>query len=157
MRRTDREITGREEILAVLRQCDCCRLGLCDGERPYVVPVNFGTAEENGRVVIYIHGASAGKKLELLRKNPNVCIEADRGHRLLPAETACAFSMEYESVIGFGKAELLTSEAAVEGLDAIMKQYAPEASGWTYDPAVLSSITVIRIPLDEMTGKRLKR
>lgn len=42
MRRTDRQVKDFSEICAILDKCQVMRLGLCDGQRPYVVPVNFG-------------------------------------------------------------------------------------------------------------------
>ena len=43
MRRTDREITDRQELLDVMARCDVCRLALNDESGyPYVVPLNFG-------------------------------------------------------------------------------------------------------------------
>ena len=51
MRRQDRAVTDPEKIAAVLDACPVCRLGFCDQGRPYVVPVNFGHAVEDGRHV----------------------------------------------------------------------------------------------------------
>ena len=50
MRRTDREITDRQELLDVMARCDVCRLALNDESGyPYVVPLNFGMDEQIGR------------------------------------------------------------------------------------------------------------
>ena len=42
MRRKDREITDGEKIREIIEGCDCLRLGLCDDEGMYIVPLNFG-------------------------------------------------------------------------------------------------------------------
>ena len=68
MRRKDREITDPEKIRAVIGECAVCRLGLADGKRVYVVPVNFGHVEEAGRHVLYFHGAKEGRKMDLIRQ-----------------------------------------------------------------------------------------
>src|SRR4030095_16963723 len=48
------------------------RLGCTDGKMPYVVPVTYMYDGKN------IYGQSTeGMKLEMLRKNPNVCFEVD--------------------------------------------------------------------------------
>lgn len=47
MRRRDREITDKQEILEVMRKCDVCRIALHDGDYPYIVPLNFGLQVEN--------------------------------------------------------------------------------------------------------------
>ena len=49
MRRADREVTDPVKIREIITSCDCCRLGLCDGERAYVVPLDFGLEERDGR------------------------------------------------------------------------------------------------------------
>ena len=51
MRRTDREITDAEKITQIIQTCHCCRLGFCDNGAVYIVPLNFGYAEENGKRV----------------------------------------------------------------------------------------------------------
>ncbi len=53
MRRTDREITDAEKITQIIQTCHCCRLGFCDNGAVYIVPLNFGYAEENGKRVFY--------------------------------------------------------------------------------------------------------
>ena len=67
MRRKDREVTELETVKEIIRQCDVLRLGLADGDYPYIVPMNFGWEEKGGRLYFYLHGASEGRKAELLR------------------------------------------------------------------------------------------
>ena len=66
MRRRDREITDKQEILEVMRKCDVCRIALHDGDYPYIVPLNFGLQVENDMPVLYFHGALEGKKYEVM-------------------------------------------------------------------------------------------
>ena len=67
MRRKDREVTELETVKEIIRQCDVLRLGLADGDYPYIVPMNFGWEEKEGRLYFYLHGAAEGRKAELLR------------------------------------------------------------------------------------------
>lgn len=83
MRRSDREIKDFDEIIEVINKCDVCRLAINDGDYPYIVPMNFGLNIEDGKVVLYFHCASEGKKLELLRKNNKVAFEMDCGHEFI--------------------------------------------------------------------------
>ena len=46
MRRKDREVTELEAVMEIIRQCDVLRLGLADGDYPYIVPMNFGWEEK---------------------------------------------------------------------------------------------------------------
>ena len=70
MRRSNREITDRNEILQVMERCDVCRLALNDGEYPYILPLNFGMEQAGEQIILYFHGATEGKKLDLIAKDP---------------------------------------------------------------------------------------
>ncbi|MEY8311368.1 pyridoxamine 5'-phosphate oxidase family protein [Oscillospiraceae bacterium 42-9] len=153
MRRKDREITGLAEIMEILSSCQVCRLGMCQKGMPYVVPLNFGVEREGERLVLYFHGAREGKKLDIIRENPQVCVEFDGEHRLLEGETACAYSFAYESVIGFGKAEILEShEEKAQGLAAILRSLTGKE--FTFTPEQTQSVAVLRVALEEVAGKR---
>lgn len=82
MRRDDREVKNMEEIQEILDTCKVCRLGMADGSRIYIVPMNFGYEFEGDSLILYFHGAGEGRKLELIRKNPEVGIEMDCRHEL---------------------------------------------------------------------------
>ena len=67
MRRRDREETRAEEIVKVIRDCNCCRLGLVDTDGlAYIVPLNFAFVE-NGEAygTFYFHGAGEGRKIDM--------------------------------------------------------------------------------------------
>ena len=154
MRRSTREVTGTENIAAMLDNLQVCRLGFCDGDMPYVVPMNFGYEMQDGKFVIYCHGATEGRKLDIIAKNPNVCFEADNMIKLIEAEEACGWSAYYESVIGSGRAEIVTDEAGkAHGLELVMAR-----SGYQGTPkfpaAMLARTAVIRLTLDEISAKR---
>ena len=67
MRRKDREITDFNEIVKIMEKCDVCRLALNDDDYPYILPVNFGMKVDNGKVILYFHGANQGRKYEILK------------------------------------------------------------------------------------------
>lgn len=148
MRRSERAITDPAELESILREALVCRMGLCDGEVPYVVPMNYGYRDGS----VFLHSAIEGRKIELLRKNPNVCLEFEKDVELVPAEEACSFSMKYRSVIASGKAVFLEgAEEKAHGLNAIMAQYT--GKDFDFPPQALERIVVIRVDLDECTGK----
>lgn len=62
MRRKDRAITDFDAIVKIMEECDIIRLGLLDGEFPYIVPVNFAYRTEGEQIEFYVHGAMAGRK-----------------------------------------------------------------------------------------------
>lgn len=154
MRRKDREVKEVSEILDIIDRCDVCSLGLCDGDQPYIVPMNFGYAYRDGVLTLYFHGARVGQKLDIIAKNPRACFEMDCNHRLITGEEAIRFSMEYESVIGFGTIELCAShEEKRDALTHIMRKYAPERT-FEYPERVLETTGAFRLTADSFTGKR---
>lgn len=155
MRRSDREIKDRAEILTILNKCDVCRLALARDNVPYVVPLNFGVDES--ALALYFHCANEGMKLDIIRANPNVCFEVDCSHRLVEGAAACNYTMEYESVIGRGTVTLCaTPDEKRLGLLCLMRHYAPEREFDISDGA-LSAVTVLRLNVAEISGKRLKK
>jgi nitroimidazol reductase NimA-like FMN-containing flavoprotein (pyridoxamine 5'-phosphate oxidase superfamily) len=148
MRRSERAITDPAELESILREAVVCRMGLCDGEVPYVVPMNYGYRDGS----VFLHSAAEGRKIEILRKNPNVCLEFEKDVELIPAEAACSFSMKYRSVIASGKAVFLEDvEEKAKGLNVIMAQYTGKE--YEFPPQALKRIVVIRVDLEECSGK----
>ena len=69
MRRKDREVTDFETILGIIDECNIIRIGLADGDSPYIVPLNFAYAVSEKQIEFYVHGAMAGRKYELIAKH----------------------------------------------------------------------------------------
>ena len=42
MRKANREVKDRNEIIEIMKRCDVCRLVFNNGDYPYIVPLNFG-------------------------------------------------------------------------------------------------------------------
>ncbi len=149
MRRTDREIADRKEIEHILRRATVCRLALVDAGLPYLVPLCFGY--EAG--VLYFHSAPVGKKIDILKKNGNVCFECDADAIAVPADTPCGWTMRYRSVIGYGIAgfvEDLREKRAALGV--IMRQYAEGTH--EYSDEALRKTAVIKVEIRELSGKK---
>ena len=149
MRRSDREIKNWDDIVDVLRRADTIRLGINGDPFPYVVPLSFGFEEKDSQIVLYIHGAKEGFKHNLLEVDNRVCIEADIFHRY--TNTGTGLTTEYESVIGFGIAEIITGEEAAWGMDLICTHCGFD--GYVYDMRMLEATRVYRIKLSSITGK----
>ncbi|HEY3378773.1 MAG TPA: pyridoxamine 5'-phosphate oxidase family protein [Armatimonadota bacterium] len=149
MRRSEKEITDAAEIAAVLQRAPVCRVAMCDGARPYVVPMCFGVEDR----VLYFHAATEGLKLDILRANPWVCIECDLDVAVLPAEQSCGIGMRYRSVIGHGRAVFLDDPAAKRhALAAIVRHYADHVT--EMPDAALLRTTVFQVELESVTGKQ---
>lgn len=153
MRRTDREVTDRREILAMLARCDTVRVAMRGGEYPYVVPVSFGVEETaDGAAILYFHCAKQGEKLSLLQQDARVCIEADRF--LGVQRTAHGITARYESVIARGVCSVVTDEAEIRrGLRCILAHYGEES--FSLDTCgSLTHTCVCSVVLTSLTGKR---
>ncbi|HGY12486.1 MAG TPA: pyridoxamine 5'-phosphate oxidase family protein, partial [Desulfobacterales bacterium] len=116
---------------------------------PYIVPMNFGYRDG----ILFFHSAKQGRKIDLIKKNPNVCFEVDQLIRFKKAKMACEWGLEYKSVIGSGRALLLDNiEEKIKGLHIIMSQYSQRT--FEYPDEMLEKTLVIKIVIDRMTGKQ---
>ncbi len=148
MRIKEREIKDKDEMEKILKKSRVCRIGLVDQDKPYIIPMNFGYKQGT----IYLHCAKEGRKIELIKKNPNVCFEVDELVRLKKAKLACDWGAEYQSIICTGRAVFLEDPGEKkEGLDVIMSQYSQKE--FEYSNKMLDKTVVIKIAIDQMTGK----
>ena len=155
MRRREKEIQNREVLEELLRNAPVCRLGLAPGldtpdtSYPYVVPVHFVHAE--GR--IYIHSARKGRKIEMLKSNPRVCVEIDEFIWLKSADKACDYGTRFRSLMAFGRARIVEeAEDKLRALQMLMEKY----SGRSFDfsQRSIEGVAIIEIRIEELTGKQ---
>lgn len=151
MRRSDREITDLDEIVRIIEKCDVCRLALHDGEYPYILPLNFGLERQGNALNLYFHGAAEGKKYELLARDDRVSFEMDCGHQLHYDRKRGYCTMEYQSVIGRGRVEVVPESEKMRALECLMAHY--HMGGAYFDPAALPRTTVLRLNVEAWTGK----
>ena len=150
MRRKDKEIQARDEIVEIIEKATVCRLGLCCDNIPYVVPLNYGYRDG----CLYLHCAKEGRKMDMIRANPRVCFEIDTDLEVIRAEQPCDWGMKFASVIGFGTASVLEDPKEKRGgLDAIMEHCSSKPQQ-PYPESHLKHTAVIRVEVEEMTGKR---
>jgi nitroimidazol reductase NimA-like FMN-containing flavoprotein (pyridoxamine 5'-phosphate oxidase superfamily) len=149
LRRKEKEITDKSEIESVIRKSQICRLGLSENGLPYIVPLCFGYQDDS----LYFHSATEGRKIDILRRNNQVCFEFDGDTRITTGKTACAWGMQYRSVIGYGTASFIEDpEKKRRALDIIMGQYADGA--FEYSGKALDKTLIIKIDISSITGKK---
>ena len=151
LRRGDKAITEVAELYRIIDEAPVLRLAMVDGGLPYVVPLTFAREGDT----LWMHCADAGRKLACLRRDPAVCVEVDHFFRIVEGSDTdpCKWTARYESVIGFGAAEILTAdEDKRHALLAIMSKYSGRGD-WSFPADTLSKILVIRVRLAELTGK----
>lgn len=149
MRRKEKQITDPDQIDAIIKQANVCRLGLSDNGQPYVVPLHFGYDDP----FLYFHGADTGRKLDILAVNTRVCFEIDELIKLNKHASACNWGTSYISIIGEGAARILVDpEEKIKGLNLIMAQYSSRTH--EFDPQDLAKTAVIEVKIIKMTAKR---
>ena len=156
MRRRDREITDQNKIQDILNTCSYLHLGLSDDGMPYVVPLNYGLVKDeiDGHYIIYLHGAHEGRKLDIIKKNPNCCFTMERNVAPFEGRMACQHGMVYESIMGVGKVSIVDDpEEKMLALTALMKTQTGR-DDFQFDERMVSIVTVMRIDVSELTAKQ---
>jgi len=139
---------------ALLAEEEVGHLALSDEGRPYVVPINYAFID--GKIVI--HGATKGRKLEIIRKNPQCCLAVNRHPDRVKyhAEKRCHY--RFHSVLVYGRAHYI--ELAEERLTWIKKYraYFNRRLNWIIPPAeditTAEKCGIIVIDIDSMTARR---
>ena len=146
MRRHDRA-TSADKAWEILENAEYMTLSMQGAEGvPYGVTLSFARVGES----LYFHCANEGYKLDSLRKNPAVCVNAVHQQRTKPEE----FTVAFESAVAFGTAHEVTEQAEKEqGLLAICKKYAPENTGAAAYIAQYPQVSVWRIDVTDISGK----
>lgn len=153
MRRKEREITDYNTMLDIVHKCDCIRLGFVDGEDAYIVPLNYGYEDKDGKLVIYCHGAKEGRKAEHIKRNGRASFEMDTKHELVARDIACDYSYMYQSVIGKGSIGFVEDyEEKKHALEIIMSHYS-DKKDWLFSEARINAVAVMKLSVTEWTAK----
>lgn len=152
MRRKEREITDLNQIYDILFRCDTITLGMNGGAAPYVIPMTFGCAVENGQIAVYFHSATGGRKWDILNSDPNVCVEAHLYYKTVRTEGG-GITAKYESVIGTGKAEPVTDKAEKVAAFKIMLDHYKQSGFPAESCKGLDNCEVFKVLLTEVSGK----
>jgi nitroimidazol reductase NimA-like FMN-containing flavoprotein (pyridoxamine 5'-phosphate oxidase superfamily) len=147
VRRVERQM-NEDEALELLKNCEYGTLSTCgEGNKPYGIPLNYVVIDKN----IYFHCASVGTKLDNIRMNDKVCFTVVGKTKVLQEK----FSMEYESVVAFGRAIKLDNDEKDEPLMEFIRKYSPDfiEQGQLYIDKGKESATLIKIEIYSFTGK----
>lgn len=150
MRRKDREILDVVEIEKAINESDVVRVGFAVGDTPYIVPMNFGYDQG----AFYFHCAKNGRKIDMMRSNPNVCFELEAKKELITGDRPCDWSMKYVSVMGSGKLSIIESdEEKRRAMDLIMVHYG--ATGpFHYDEKHMNAVYLLKLVIGEWSCKK---
>jgi hypothetical protein len=159
MRRRDREITGFDNIIKVMKACEVCHVAFHDDEYPYVVPLTFGLeVKDNNAVNLYFHGAKEGRKHDLMKKNNKVSfvMEDTNGIVTGPQVGECECTMEFESVMGTGTIEYVAEEEKIAALQTMLRQYAiaEGKDNYHFHREVVPKIHLLRLRVNSLSAKK---
>ena len=152
MTKRERQITDPEQIRHILDTGRVLHLGLSVNDEPYVVPMNYGYTMEDGKLVMYLHSAVRGKKLDMIRANSKVFFEIDCDQMPFEGRVPCQYGMVYSSVMGRGTAFIVEDvEEKKQAMALLMKTQT--GKDFTFEDRLVSIVAVIRIDVAEYTAK----
>ena len=152
MTKRELQITDKSRILEILDTARVLHLGLSVNDEPYVVPMNYGYTEEDGRLVLYLHSAVRGKKLDMLRQNPKVFFELCCDLVPFEGKVPCQYGLAYSSFMGRGIATVVEDvEEKKQAMTLLMKTQT--GKDFTFEDRLVSIVAVIRIDVTEYTAK----
>ena len=152
MTKRERQITDEKQIMHILDTAKVLHLGLAVDNEPYVVPLNYGYVYENHKLVLYLHSAVRGKKLDMLAANPRVFFEIDCDVEPFAGVKPCQYGMVYSSVMGKGVATLVEDvEEKKQAMSILMKTQT--GKDFSFNEELVSIVAVIRIDVESFTAK----
>lgn len=152
MTKREFQITDEGQIRAILDSAKVLHLGLAVNNEPYVVPMNYGYTMENGRLVLYLHSAVRGRKLDMLQANSNVFFEMDCDRVPFEGQVACQYGLAYSSIMGRGRARIVEDvEEKKQAMSILMKTQT--GKDFSFEDRLVSIVAVIRIDVSEYTAK----
>jgi nitroimidazol reductase NimA-like FMN-containing flavoprotein (pyridoxamine 5'-phosphate oxidase superfamily) len=146
-----RTLTNSKEIEEIIKKCQVCHVAMVDLDgKPYIVPMNFGLEES----VIFLHSSRIGKKIEILKNNPEVCVEFSTDYllRYQNEDVACSWSMKYRSVLAYGKVEFVEDDLQKQNhLNIIMKNYTPKE--FKYNSPSIKEVCCWKVNVERFEGR----
>lgn len=100
-------------------------------------------------IIINIHVAKVGKKIDLIKQNNHIGFEIDNNNQLIEGKTPCMYSMKYQSIIGNGSIELIEdNEEKKLGLQLIMKNVTHQDV--TFNDQMVNSVAIMKLVVDTL-------
>jgi len=150
MSNNELEIKDREEIEAIIQEAQVCRIGFLAEDVPYIVPMNFGYKDN----YLYLHCATKGRKLDIIRRHSKVGFEMDIHSEIVkPTTPPCAESVAYRSVIGVGQAFIIEDlQEKSAALNILIQHYGGDC--YDFSEKELKGVCTIKIEIISMTGRK---
>jgi len=152
-RHADREVVNRLDIERVLDSQYVAHVGFIDPDvnQPFVMPMGF--ARDNNRILI--HGSTGSRMMMAIAKGIDLCVTVTQLNAIVVARSAFNSSMNYESVMIFGKARVLNEEEKNVALARITEKLVPGL--WDYGRPMTkkesAATMIVELSLDKVSAK----
>lgn len=159
MRRAKDQVADEKMILEIIESAHYIHWGIHDKRSlyPYVVTTDYGYEYVDGVLTFYIHGAPAGRKLDLIRENPHVGFEIETDISLWtpPKEHDYNFTTNYKSIIGTAIAEIVNdSKEKAHGLTLLINRKTEDKfTDDKYDERMLNHVQVTKFTVQHLSAK----
>ena len=147
-----RGVYERELVYSILDEAFICHVGFAVEGQPFVIPTGFGRIEDR----LYIHGSQISRMLRTLAGGIDVCVTVTLLDGLVLARSAFHHSMNYRSVVIFGRASTVDDrEAKLTALRAFSEHVIPGRWDEVREPTdqELKATAVLSVPLEEASAK----
>jgi uncharacterized protein len=143
---------AKSDVHAILDAGRVCHVGFVHEGQPFVIPTLYARAEET----VYVHGSAASRMVRTLSGGADVCLTVTLLDGLVLARSAFHHSVNYRSVMVFGKARLVDDPAEkMEALRRITDHVVP--GRWKEvrppDDTELKATTVLAVKLETLSAK----
>lgn len=142
----------REVIDRILGEGFICHVGFVVDGQPFVIPTGYARVEDN----LIVHGSQASRMLRALGQGIDVCVTVTLIDGLVLARSAFHHSMNYRSVVIFGRARVIDDrEEKLRALFALSEHMIPGRWQDVREPseAELNQTTVLSLPIEEGSAK----
>jgi hypothetical protein len=147
-----RAVYDKAQVCSILDAGYVCHVGFAVDGQPYAIPTGYARSRDR----IYIHGSTASRMLRALEQGADVCLTVTLLDGFVLARSAFHHSMNYRSVVVFGRARLVTDPGEkLEALRAVVEHVWPGRWAEVRQPndRELSATSVLALPLDEASAK----
>ena len=152
-RHSDRQVHDNVAINELLDSECVAHVGFIDPDTqsPYVIPMGF--ARDNSRILL--HGSTGSRLMMLIAQGVELCVSITKLNAIVVARSAFNSSMNYESVMIFGKARVLEDDEKDVALERITNKLVPGL--WEYGRPMKkkesAATMIVELPLDKVSAK----
>ncbi len=147
-----RGVYDRQLVYGILDEGFICHVGFAVDGRPFVIPTGYARVDDQ----LYIHGSQVSRMLRTLEQGVPVCVTVTLVDGLVLARSAFHHSVNYRSVVVFGRASMVDDrEAKLAALLAFSEHVIPGRWDEVRVPSEqeLKATTVLSVPLVEVSAK----